>query len=308
MHEILGMPLIYYSIRLAREISSTIIGVVGHGREVVGPYMDTFSIKQVIQDPPLGTGHAILQTKPVLETVDAAEVIILPGDMPLINPVSLARLIETFHNSRSPIGILTAELPEPFGYGRIVRDGNSQVSAIVEEIEASEEQKKIREINTGVYIIDKEFLLEAVGKLSPDNTKGEFYLTDIVAMSEYAASYTVEDYNEAHGINSRTQLAHASSLMQRRINEGIMDTGVTMIDPQTTWISPTAEIEPDVEIWPNVHILGTSTIETQTRIMPGVWIRDSRLGKGSIAGHSCIIEETEVKAGSTLKPFTCLRP
>lgn len=307
MHEILGMPLVYYSIRLAQEISSTVIGVVGHGREIVGPYMDTFSIKQVVQDPPLGTGHAILQTKPVLEAVDAHDVVILPGDMPLIDSTSLARLVDIYHNSQAPIGILTAELPEPFGYGRIVRDGAGRVSAIVEEAEATKEQKQIREINTGVYIIDKKFLLEAVEKLSPDNTKGEFYLTDIVAMSEYAASYIAPDYNEAHGINSRSQLAHAAGLMQRRINAKIMETGVTIIDPETTWISPMAEIEPDVEIWPHVHILGKSCIESQTMIMPGVWIRDSKLRTGSIAGHSCIIEDSEVKAGSNLPPFTCLR-
>jgi len=306
MHEILGMPLVYYSIRLAQEISSAIISVVGHGRDIVGPYMDTFSIIQVVQDPPLGTGHAILMTKPVLETIAEQDIVILPGDMPLISTESLARLVDIYKESNAPIGILTAELPEPFGYGRIVRDSDNRVCSIVEEAEATREQKQIHEINTGVYIINKEFLLQAVQRLSPDNAKGEFYLTDIVAMAEYAASYTAGDYNEAHGINSRSQLAHAAGLMQRRINENIMESGVTMIDPDTTWISPTAKVEPDVELWPHIHVLGNSCIESQTRIMPGAWIRNSRIGKASFVGHSCIIEDSEVKDGSKLPPFTCL--
>ncbi len=304
MHEILGMPLVYYSIRLAQSISTTIIGVIGHGREVVGPYMDTFSITQVVQDPPLGTGHAILQTKDILERIDADTVIILPGDMPLIDASSLMHLKDNYQDSKASLGVLTAMLPDPFGYGRIIRDSGGHVRAIVEENDASPEHKQIHEINTGVYIIDKEFLLHAVARLVPDNAKGEFYLTDIVEMADDAVSYVVPDFNEAHGINSRSQLAHAASLMQRRINETIMEEGVTMIDPSQVWISPTARVEPDVEIWPHTHILGNSSVASQTRIMPGVWIRDSRIGRKSTIGHHSILEKTHIADETDLPPYT----
>lgn len=304
MHEILGKPLVYYSIRLAQGIGNTMIGVVGHGREVVGPYMDTFSITQVVQDPPLGTGHAILQTKDILETIDADNVIILPGDMPLIDAASLSHLVKIYSDAKASLGVLTAKLPDPFGYGRIIRDKNDHVRGIVEEQEASHAQKQIHEINTGVYIIDKEFLLHAVGRLVPDNAKGEFYLTDIVEMADDAVSYIVPDYNEAHGINSRTQLAHAASLMQRRINEAIMETGVTMIDPATVWISPTANVEPEVEIWPHTHILGGSVLASGVKIMPGTWIKDSHIGRGSTIGHHSIIEGAHLPDGTDLPPYT----
>ena len=302
LHEILGEPLVYYSIRLARNISDTIIGVIGHGREMVGPYLDQFSVKTVVQDPPLGTGHAILQTKDILTQINASDVIILPGDMPLIDKASLEHLVDTYQRSQASIGVLTASLPDPFGYGRIIRDENGRVKAIVEQQDANEDQKNIHEINTGVYIIDKDFLLGAVENLCPENAKGEFYLTDIVEMADYAVSYTVPDYNEAHGINSRTQLAHAAALMQQRINRAIMDSGVTMIDPNTVWISPSVTIEPDVEIWPHVHILGNSTIESQVTIMPNSWIRDSRIGQKSTIGHHTIIEASAISAQSVLPP------
>ncbi len=307
MHEILGMPLIYYSIRIAQGISQTIIGVVGHGRDVVGPYLDTFSIIPVVQDPPLGTGHAILQTKPVLTSIEAEEVIILPGDMPLIDAASLAHLAALYRESKAPMGVLTAMLPDPFGYGRIIRADGGDVVAIVEEQDATSGQRELHEINTGVYIIDKSFLLDAVEKLSPNNAKGEFYLTDIVAMSGGAASYVVPDYNEAHGINSRSQLAHAAALMQQRINHEIMDSGVTMIDPSTTWIGPRATIEPDVELWPNVHILGHSSVASGVRIMPGTWIRDSHIGRGCTIGHHSIVEEASLAEGTELPPYTQAR-
>ena len=304
MHEILGMPLVYYSIRLAQGISTAMIGVIGHGREIVGPYMDTFSITLVVQDPPLGTGDAILQTKDVLETINADTVIILPGDMPLIDEASLMHLKKIYQESTAPLGVLTAMLPDPFGYGRIIRDSGEKVRAIVEEQDASPEQKQIHEINTGVYIIDKKFLLHAVERLVPDNAKGEFYLTDIVEMAKDAVSYIVPDFNEAYGINSRSQLAHAASLMQRRINETIMEQGVTLIDPSVVWISPMASVEPDVEIWPHAHILGTSTVASQTTIMPGVWIKDSKIGRGSTIGHHSIIEGAHIPDKTDLPPYT----
>ncbi len=304
MHEILGFPLIFYPISLAKKIGSSIIGVIGHGREIVGPYLDQFSITKVVQDPPLGTGHAVLMARDALEKMPVKDVIIIPGDMPLIEYSSIASLIEVYCASGAPIGVLTACLPDPFGYGRIIRDEKNNVCGIVEHNDATDVQKKIQEINTGVYIIDKTFLLDSVSRLTPNNAKGELYLTDIVQMADFASSFIAPDFNEAHGINSRAQLCQAGAIMQQRINRAFMDEGVTLIDPGSVWISPLATIGTDVEIWPHTHIMGNSAIDSDVKIMPNTWINDSRIGTRSFIGHYSLIEESEIAPDTTLPPYS----
>lgn len=304
MHEILGLPLVFYPISLAVKLDSSIIAVVGHGREAVSPYLGTFPITQVVQDPPMGTGHAVMVTREALAGMPAQEVIILPGDMPLIQYSSLKALREVFHSSKAPIGILTAVLPDAFGYGRIIRDGSGEVVAIMEHNDATEEERKIREINTGVFIINKEFLLDAVSRLTPNNAKGEYYITDIVRMADKVASFVAPDFNEAHGINSRSQLAHAAAIMQRRINEAFMDEGVTLIDPANVWISPLAEIGNDVEIWPGVQIMGKTTIDSGVKIMPNTWIGNSKIGARCTVGNNCLLENTSIEKDTNIPAYS----
>lgn len=307
MHEILGLPLISYPIHLAQKVGTRIIVVVGHGREVVEPYLTRYQTTLVVQDPPLGTGHAILVARDAIKEMAVNNVVILPGDMPLIEYSSLASLIEVYEHSDARIGVLTACLPDPFGYGRIIRDDDNRVKAIVEHNDATDDQKKIREINTGVYVIDKEFLLSTVGGLSPDNAKQEFYLTDIVRMADSAVSFTAPDFNEAHGINSRLQLNQAAAIMQQRINRSFMDEGVTFIDPESVWISPLARIGNDVEIWPHVHIMGNSVIGHRVRIMPSTWIDNSNIGTGSIIGHYSLIENSVIDPDTDLPAYSNIR-
>ncbi|HPS93210.1 MAG TPA: NTP transferase domain-containing protein [Deltaproteobacteria bacterium] len=304
MHEILGYPLIFYPLSLVGDISRTTIVVVGHGRETVTAYLGSFPVTTVVQEPQLGTGHAILLARHALTETDAEHILILPGDMPLIRENSLKGLMDAYFTSRADVGVLTARIAEPHGYGRIIRNDAGRVQRIVEEQDASAEQRRIDEINTGVYIIRKQFLLASVERLCPDNAKGEFYLTDVVAMAGGAESFMVSDPDEAHGINSRDQLCFAQARMQQRINRAHMEAGVTFMDPDTAWISPTAVIGQDVEIWPNVHILGQSSIETGVRVMPGVWIRDSAIGASSTLGIGSIIEGTPVEKESVLAPYT----
>ncbi len=300
LHEILGLPLIHYPVSLAAKLGTETICVVGHGREAVGAYLERFPVRQVVQDPPLGTGHAVLMARRALEETDAEDVVILPGDMPLVEYSSLASLMEVYRASHAPIGVLTARMPDPTGYGRIVRDWENRMIAIVEHHDADERQRMIDEINTGVYVIDKSFLLRAVEGLSPDNAKQEFYLTDVVRMAKFAASYQVPDYREAHGINSRAQLGEAAQVMQHRVNRAFMDEGVTVMDPSSTWISPLARIGKDVEIWPNVHILGECRVDSQVRIMPNTWIRNSCIGTRSIIGNGSMIEDATISPDSDL--------
>ena len=306
MHEILGLPLIYYPVSLALKLGTQTICVVGHGREAVGPYLEQFPVVQVVQDPPLGTGHAVLMARESLEGIDARDVIVLPGDMPLVEYSSLNSLIDAYRASDSPIGVLTARMPDPTGYGRIVRDWGNRVVAIVEHNDADETQRMIDEINTGVYVINKSFLLDAVEGLSPDNAKQEFYLTDIVRAAGLAASFQVPDYREAHGINSRYQLGEAAMIMQQRINRIFMEEGVTIVDPKSVWISPLARIGRDVEIWPNVHIMGECTIDAQVRIMPNTWIRNSCIGTRSIIRNGSMIENATIPPEADLPAHSAI--
>lgn len=304
LHEILGLPLIWYPYHLARHLSEEIIAVIGHGREQVGAYLDRFKVTKVVQDPPLGTGHAILQARNALLTTTAEHILIIPGDMPLIGKASLGGLIEAYMSSDATMGVLTARLDNPFGYGRIIRSKRGRMVSIVEEPEANPQQKKIHEVNTGVYIIKKKFLLEAVEKLSPDNAKGEFYLTDIVRLSGNAVSFEALDPNEANGINSQEQLALAASSIQERINRVHMVAGVSLIDPKTIWIGPMVTIAKDVEIWPNVHILGKSEIKDMVRIMPNTWISDTTIDHKSAIGHNCILEGAVIAPDTFVPPYS----
>jgi bifunctional UDP-N-acetylglucosamine pyrophosphorylase / glucosamine-1-phosphate N-acetyltransferase len=304
MHEILGYPLIYYPLALVKDISLNTIVVLGHGREHVTKYLMSFPVTTVVQEPQLGTGHAILLARSAIEETDAEHIVILPGDMPLIREESIRGLMDNHMSSETDIAVLTARIADPHGYGRIVRDDSGRVQYIVEESDANSEQKCIDEINTGVYIIRKKFLLDAVERLCPNNAKGEFYLTDVVAMACSAESFLVKDPDEAHGINSRDQLSFAQDRMQQRINKRHMESGVTFMDPRTAWVSPETKIEQDVEIWPNVHILGKSMVKEGVKIMPNVWIRDSILDNSSTIGMGSIIECAHIEEGERINPYS----
>lgn len=306
LHEILGEPLISYSLSLVSGFSESIIAVVGHGRDQVMRFLEPFHVKTAVQEPQLGTGHAILMAGTALGKAHTDSVLILPGDMPLIRKESLEGLREVFHESGADMGILTARIANPFGYGRIVRDRRGKVKRIVEHNDATEKQRAIDEINTSVYVANRDFLLASVERLRPDNAKGELYLTDVVTMARTVVSYTVTDPDEAHGINSREQLAFAQERMQQRINRAHMDEGVTIEAPKTTWIGPEAVIDRDVRIWPGTHVLGRSRVDPGVRIMPHVWIRNSRIGAGSLIGMGSVIEDRTIGEGSTVAPGTVL--
>jgi bifunctional UDP-N-acetylglucosamine pyrophosphorylase/glucosamine-1-phosphate N-acetyltransferase len=303
MHEILGYPLVWYPATIGFSLGADIIGVIGHGRDQVGPYLSSMGIKTAVQDPPLGTGHAVKVACELLEKTPADDIIIIPGDMPLIRKESIERLFELYKPSGAQIGILTAKLPNPFGYGRIVRNSLGYVTAIVEEIDATSHIKAIDEVNTSVYIINRKFLIDSVGRIKNDNAKGEYYLTDIVKMASGVVGVETSEADEANGINSRDQLAYAASVMRQRINFKHMTEGVTIAAPECTWISPETTMGRDAEIWPGVHIMGKSHVGENTVIMPGAWVKDSEIGINCTIGQYTVIEGATVQNGSIVEPF-----
>lgn len=306
LHEILGQPLIYYSLTLVKDFSESVLAVVGHGRDLVTRYLESFHVNTVVQEPQLGTGHAILMAADALRQAHAEHVLVLPGDMPLIRKESLEGLLGAYRASGADMGVLTARIPNPFGYGRIVRDRKGNVKRIVEHNDATARQRAIDEINTGVYLMNKDFLLASVERLCPDNAKGELYLTDVVGMARSVVSYTVTDPDEAHGINSRGQLAFAQDRMRQRINLWHLEQGVTIEDPKVTWIGPDVRINRDVRIWPGCHLLGKTSIGPDVRIMPNAWIKDSTIGSGSVIGTGSIIENMTLGEMSITQPYTHL--
>jgi bifunctional UDP-N-acetylglucosamine pyrophosphorylase / glucosamine-1-phosphate N-acetyltransferase len=303
MHEILGHPLVWYPVTIGLSMGPDIIGVIGHGREQVGPYLTSMGIKTAVQDPPLGTGHAVLVARELLEQNQSEDIIIIPGDMPLIRKESIERLIGIYKSSGAQMGILTARLPDPFGYGRIVRNSSGYVAGIIEEIDATPDIKAIDEVNTSVYIVKRKFLIDSVGRIKNNNAKGEYYLTDIVKMADGVVGAETMEADEANGINSRDQLAYAAGVMQDRINLRHMREGVSIKAPTSTWISQESVIGRDVEIWPNVHIMGKSLVGENTVIMPGAWVKNSIVGSNCTIGQSSVIEGATVADGSIIEPF-----
>ena len=284
LHEILAQPLIDYVTDVAHTVSSRTVAVIGHQREQVGPYLAARGIETVVQDPPLGTGHAVAQAEALLKDAQQADVLIIPGDMPLIRAASIQRLIELYRAENATMGVLTAILPEPHGYGRIIRAADGRLERIVEQADASEAEAAVSEVNTSVYVVKREFLFEAVRNIKPNNKKGEYYLTDILAMADTVVASPTLEACEASGINSQVQLAEAAGLMQARINLAHQEAGVCIHDPLNAYIGPQVAIERDVTVWPGAQAYGRCLIGAGATLGPDCRLRDQDVAAGQVCG------------------------
>ena len=255
-----------------------------------------------------GTGHAVQLALAGAPTTGS--VLILAGDTPLLTTSTLKEFIAIHEANASAASVLTADIPDPFGYGRIIRDDNGGISHIVEERDATDEEREITEINTGVYLFANDALRAACAKLSKDNSQGELYLTDVIALIKGANSVALairsNDYTETLGINDRSQLAECTAVMRDRINDQWMKSGVTIVDPTTTWIDVDVAIESDVTIHPGTALVGKTTIATGAVIGPRTTLTDVVVGAGA---H--VIESTcagsQIGAKATVGPYTFLR-
>jgi bifunctional UDP-N-acetylglucosamine pyrophosphorylase/glucosamine-1-phosphate N-acetyltransferase len=308
-HEVLGVPMVRLVVDAAREAGcENVIAVTGHGAEQVEALLP--DVTCVRQDRQLGTGHAVMCAAEALAGV-AGSLVILSGDTPLMTAETVRGLVAMRESSGSVATLLTAHMSDPAGYGRIVRDRDGGVSAIVEEKDCTPEQRAIHEVNTGTYCFDTAVLLAHLERLSTDNAQGEYYLTDMVEVFnseglDVSATMT-EDPLETLGVNSRVQLAQAAKVLQRRVNHRLMLSGVTMTDPDLVWIAPGVEVQTDVELLPMTFLMGETSVASGSIVGPDSRITDSEIGERAVIDSSIVVGSS-VAADVTVGPRAYLRP
>ncbi|MCY1265438.1 Bifunctional protein GlmU [compost metagenome] len=308
LHPIAGKPMLAHVIDTARSLSPQRIHVViGHGAERVRESLAADDIDFVLQAEQLGTGHAVAQALPFLQ---AERVLILYGDVPLIEQPTLERLLQ--QATPEQLALLTVELADPTGYGRILRDDAGEVRAIVEQKDATPEQRAIREGNTGILAVPRERLAGWLGRLSNQNAQGEYYLTDVIAMAVTdglrVATAQPEDAMEVQGANDRIQLAELERHHQQRIARRLMAQGVTLLDPARFDVRGEISVGRDVQIDVNVILEGKVVIEDEVSIGPNCLIRNSTLRRGAIVKANSHLEGAVVGEGADVGPFARLRP
>lgn len=303
-----GRPLIQHALANVKDASSeTPVVVVGHGAEAVQEFIGD-SARCVIQYPQLGTGHAVQKTESYLR--DQTDLVVVSyADMPLLCGETLKRLVNTQIDNSGPITMLTMLADDPRGFGRIVRKHDGTVQAIVEEAQATPEQSDIRELNVGAYCFSSEWLWDALKRV-PLSPKGEYYLTDTIGLAVadglIVQALILDDPSEAIGINTRAHLAEAETIIRQRINLAHMLGGVTIIDPQSTYIEAGVTIGRDTLIWPNTHLQGSSQIGERCSIGPNTIVRDTIIGNGCEVLAS-VLESALLEDDVEMGPFARLR-
>jgi bifunctional UDP-N-acetylglucosamine pyrophosphorylase / glucosamine-1-phosphate N-acetyltransferase len=311
LHPLAGRPLVEWSVRAAEAAGTDKpVVVVGHGREQVRAALGD-RVDYAVQDPPLGTGHAVMQVAD-LRRGQADALLVVYADMPLLQAATLQGLVDHFAASRGTgdlaMAMLTIRRDDPQGFGRIVRSPQGEVEAVVEEVDCTPAQRDIRELNPGIYCFDAEWLWENLPDL-PLSRKGEYYLTDLVGMAtargRRVASLPAPE-EEVYGINDRVHLATAAQVLRRRILERHMRNGVTIVDPATTYVDDSVEIGQDTTILPGSHLQGQTQIGAHCVIGPSSQIVDCRIGDRCRAAFS-VLEQARMDDGSEIGPFGHLR-
>ncbi|MBC7251402.1 MAG: bifunctional UDP-N-acetylglucosamine diphosphorylase/glucosamine-1-phosphate N-acetyltransferase GlmU [Anaerolineae bacterium] len=308
LHHLAGKPMVCYAVETATRLSADRpVLVVGYGADRVRQTVGEAAI-YVEQTEQLGTGHAVLQTRSLLAGRSQA-VLVCYADMPLLTADTLGRLVDLQQRSGAAIAMLTLKADDPMGFGRVVRGTDGRVMAVVEEAVATPAQLSIRELNAGVYCFAADWLWSRLPdlRLSP---KGEYYLTDLIAIAvaggQRVEALVSEDAEELLGINNRVHLARAEAIMRRRINEQWMLSGVTLVDPATTYIEATVQLSPDTIIYPNTYLQGATIVGSGCEIGPNTLVRDSQIGERCVIRAS-VVEGARVEDGVDIGPFSHLR-
>lgn len=311
LHTVCGRTMLSWVARAAVEAGAAeVLVVVGHGAARVEAEVASYDlgvpVRSVLQERQLGTGDAAREALASL-TPGERDLVVLPGDMPLVGPETLHRMVEIHDKDDTAVTVLTAEVADPSGYGRVVRHMGGEVVRIVEHADCSDEQARINEVAVSTYVFDEQRLRAVVDRISPDNAQGEMYLPDAVeALLPDVDSLRVDEF-EVLGVNDRVHLAEAERRMRRRINEHWMRSGVTMQDPDCTYIDADVTLDPDVTILANTHLAGNTHVESGTRLGPDVRIVDSAVGADCCLSH-CVVRESRILDRCEIGPYASLRP
>jgi bifunctional UDP-N-acetylglucosamine pyrophosphorylase/glucosamine-1-phosphate N-acetyltransferase len=310
VHQVAGQPMVVHVAAAVRQagIERQIL-VVGHGRQAVEALFPPGRVEFVVQAEQLGTGHALLQARDKFSGDDT--ILVLAGDTPLLQAATLKALIAAHQKSGAAATVLSTQVDDPCGYGRIVRDESGSFQAIVEEKDASPAEKQITEINSGMYCFQVQPALAALTGIGSQNAQGEYYLTEILPILKNQGHgvevLQLDAREDIYGINDRVQLAQAEEILRRRKNEDLMRSGVTIVDPRTTYIDGQVEIGPDTIIYPGTIIEGLTCIGSGCAIGPGTRISSSSIGNQVIIENSRL-KEAQVGDECTIGPFAYLRP
>jgi bifunctional UDP-N-acetylglucosamine pyrophosphorylase/glucosamine-1-phosphate N-acetyltransferase len=326
LHRVAGQEMVLYSVGLGLRVAGDRMAVVvGHQADLVRQVIRRATsgtsggvpVEIVEQREQLGTGHAVLQSRPVFEVGKRgapSRYLILNGDTPLLQEKTVRELLCVHEAECATVTVLTTVLADASGYGRVVRANSVErgVSRIVEDRDADAEVQAIREINVGTYVVDGEFLFSALEKLDPSNAQGEYYLTDIihraVEQGRRVAAVVLDNSDEGLGVNTRRQLAEAEKVVRQQIRNHWLDAGVTMIDPGSVWIDATVMIGKDTVLYPNVTLEGTTVIGEDCVLRSYTRLRDCTVGKGVEILDHCVFRESQIDDHAALGPFVHLRP
>jgi bifunctional UDP-N-acetylglucosamine pyrophosphorylase / glucosamine-1-phosphate N-acetyltransferase len=312
LQPVAGRPMIFYALELAAALqASPVVLVVGHQGEQIQKQLPAGGWQAVEQTEQLGTGHALRQTEEILKDFPG-DVLVLHADVPLLRAETLQQLVEAHQHSGAMATLLTAEMEQPGRLGRVIREHDGNVVRIVEALDATEEERAIHEINTGTYCFQASFVYPALQNLTADNVKGEYYLTDVIGAACRAGlpvhAVQAGDWREAIGVDSKADLARAEAIIRLQVLERLMANGVTIIDPQTTYVHPEVEVGCDTVLHPNTHLLGKTVVGEDCEIWPNTVIRDSTLEDGVTIFPSCVITASVIATGAHVGPFAHLRP
>ena len=312
LHPLNGLPMVSHVLELCRRlgVKRTLV-VVGHQGERVREALGEYPVEFVVQAEQRGTAHAVLQAEASLQGFEG-DVLVINGDVPLLSQALVDGLQAVHRRGRADAALVTTRLHDPSGYGRILRDRRGAFRGIVEEVEATPAERRVREINAGIYCFRSLRLFAALHQVKPSRVKGELYLPEVLPILRKAggrvSTFLAEDPQEVLGINTRAELAEAYGILRRRVVVRLMDEGVTCLDPATTHVSMLATVGRDTTLYPNVQIEGKTSIGTGCTIHAGCRIRDAHLGNQVTALDGCVILESEIADGCTIGPFAHLRP
>ncbi|MFH1139431.1 MAG: NTP transferase domain-containing protein [Pseudomonadota bacterium] len=311
LHPLMGQPMLSHVINSARYLQPDFLAVViGHQGEKVQRAITADGISWVRQEEQLGTGHAVFCAREVLADFKGT-ILILSGDVPLLSPQTMMDFLAAHQRGAAALSVLTVDLSVPGGYGRVIRDSAGFLERIVEARDAGAEELAVTEINAGIYAVSAAPLFEALGRLKPDNDQHEYYLTDVAADFRYqglpVAAILCPDPQEVMGVNDRTDLAQAMSVLKWRTNVAWMLAGTTMMDPDSAYIETTVKLGRDVTLWPNTYLLGRTAVGEAVEIEPDCQIVDSNIGPGAIIRKGSIIEGIDIEPGAEIGPLAVMR-